>query len=54
MFKLPGDHLFAELNRMGIRVALDIQAIAHDLDYGPGIPVNQVRHVQRERVSGVT
>ena len=34
-----------EFHRMGVGKALDIQAIAHDLDNRPGVLMNQVSHI---------
>ncbi len=47
MFALPGNLVFYQLYCVGTRIALDVEAVAHDLDNGPGVIVDQAGDVQR-------
>lgn len=44
--KLPGDLLLDEFNSMGIGPALDREAIAHDLDDGVAVLVQELRRIE--------
>jgi hypothetical protein len=47
IFTLLGDLLFYQLYRMGIRIALNGQPVAHHFDHRSGALMNQVSHIQR-------